>query len=333
VARATGGAAPAPPAAVLVLTGPTAVGKSELGLEVARALGAEIVSADSAMVYRGLDIGTAKPSAAERAAVPHHLLDLREPEEPFSLAEYLPLAQEALRAVAARGRVPLLVGGTGLYLRHLLEGSSLPPVAPQPALRQALERRARERGAAALHAELAAVDPAAAAVIPPNNVRRVVRALEVHQVSGAPISSFWQVRSAARRPACVLVCDRPREVLAARIAARVAGMLRAGLVDEVRGLLARGVPPGAQALQALGYKETVAWLREGGTPADLEQAIVRATRRYAKRQRTWWRAEPRAQWLDLGEGPVSAAVPRVLAAWRAWVDPSPGDAVLPQPPP
>ena len=302
---------------VLVLTGPTAAGKSELAMAVARALAAEIVSADSAMVFRGLCVGTAKPSVGERAAVPHHLIDLREPDQPFSVAEYRPLAERAIRAIAARGRVPLLVGGTGLYMRQVLEARELPPVPPHPALRAALAREVEARGPEALHGQLAAVDPVAAAAIPAANARRVIRALEVFRVSGKPISAYWTPDRAYRLPACVLVCDRPRETLGARIAARARAMLASGLIAEVRALLAAGVPPQAQSLQALGYKETVAWLGTGSPVAALEQALIRATVRYAKRQRTWWRSDPLARWLDLGERPAADALPAVLAAWRS----------------
>ena len=304
---------------VLVLTGPTAAGKSALAMAVARALAAEIVSADSAMIFRGLCVGTAKPSAGDRAAVPHHLIDLREPDQPFSVAEYQPLAERAIRAIAARGRVPLLVGGTGLYLRQVLEARELPPVPPHPELRAALAREVEVRGPDALHRQLAAVDPTAAAAIPAANARRVIRALEVFRVSGVPISAYWTPDRGYRLPARVLVCDRPRATLEARIAARVRAMLAGGLIAEVRGLLAAGVPSRAQSLQALGYKETVAWLGVGGPVADLERALTRATVRYAKRQRTWWRADPRARWVDLGERPAADAVPAVLAAWRSLI--------------
>jgi tRNA dimethylallyltransferase len=303
-------------APLLVLTGITAVGKTELALALGEALGAEVVSADSAMVYRGLDVGTAKPSPEERARVPHHVVDVRDPTEPFSVAEYRALAEEALRDVRARGRVPLLVGGTGLYVRQVVEAPELPPVPPQPALRALWEARARAEGPEAVHAALRERDPVAAARIHPHNVRRVIRALEVLEVTGRPETSFWRP-GGPRIPAVVVVLDRPPRVLEARVRARVRAMLERGLVEEVQGLLARGVPPEAQAMQAVGYKETVAWLRAGAPPGVLEETLVRATLRFAKRQRTWWRAVPWARWLDLGEAPAAEAQTEVLRLWRA----------------
>lgn len=296
---------------LLVLAGPTATGKSDLALALCGGGAGEIVCADSAVVYRGLDIGTGKPTPAERAAVPHHLVDVRDPRDPFSVAEYRTLAEEAIRGVAGRGRLPVLVGGTGLYIRQVLEAPTLPPVPAQPELRAELARRP----AAALHAELAAVDPAAAARIHPADVRRVIRALEVVQVTGRPISEAWAAAAPARRPARLAVLDRPREVLRARIAARVERMLEAGLIEEVRRLLAAGVPPEAQSMQALGYRQTVHHLAAGTGVAELRAEIVAATAQYAKRQRTWFRREADAVWLDLGDAPAVTAAERVRRLW------------------
>lgn len=304
---------------MLVLTGPSGTGKSALAMALAATLNAEIVSADSALIYRHMDIGTAKPTAAERARVPHHLIDIRDPDQCFSVAEYGPLAEAAAVAAAGRGRLPLLVGGTGLYVRQVLEAPELPPVAPQLAWRADLERLAAEGGAARLHAALVRVDPVAGAAIHPANVRRVIRALEVHHVTGRPISSFWTAARVHRLPALIMVCDRPPAVLAARVAARARAMLAAGLVDEVQGLLASGVSAAAQAMQALGYKETVAWLAAGREPVTaLEDALIRATLHYVKRQRTWWRAAADASWIDLGDRPAEDAVGRIVDAWRAF---------------
>ncbi len=297
---------------VLVIAGPTAAGKSEAALAVCRTVGGEIISADSGAVYRGCDIGTGKPTPADRAIVPHHLVDVRDPREPFSVAEYRTLAESAIRACGARGRVPVLVGGSGLYIRQVLDAPELPPVPPQPDLRARLQSRAPEE----LHAELAAIDPEAAARIHPANVRRVVRALEVWSVTGRPISAAWAESARPRRPACLLVLDRPPEVLRTRIAVRVRHMLEVGLVEEVRALLASGVPAEAQAMQALGYRQTVHWLQGGAAPlAQLEEQIVAATARFAKRQRTWFRREQGAVWCDLGDRPAAAAVPWILERW------------------
>lgn len=299
---------------LLVIAGTTASGKSALALRAALALGGEIVSADSAAIYRGLEIGTGKPGPEQRALVPHHCLDLREPGAPFSVAEYREAALQAVRDCLRRGVVPLLVGGSGMYVRRVLERCAPPPVAPDPALRAELERRP----AADLHAELGRVDPASAARLPPGDRRRVIRALEVHRATGLPLSAFLPppgVRPPRRRHA-LLILDRPPEVLRRRIAERVDRMLEEGLVEEVAGLLRAGVPPSAQSLQALGYRHVVTHLRQGGTAAELRTAIIADTVRFAKRQRTWFRAEPDAVWLDLGETASEAALSQVVEWWR-----------------
>lgn len=298
---------------LLVLAGPTATGKSEVALALCADGAGEIISADSAVVYRGLDIGTDKPTAAALGAVPHHLLNVRDPRASFSLADYRELADQAIRACGARGRLPVLVGGTGLYIRSVLEGGALPPVPAQPDLRAALARQP----AASLHARLAAADPAAAARIHPANVRRVIRALEVLAVTGRPISAVWADSAGQRRPARVFVLDRPQSILRERIGARVARMLAMGLVAEVKGLLREGVAVDAQSLQALGYRQTVRWLATGGTERDLAEAIVTATAQYAKRQRTWFRRETGALWIDLGAGPAGDALPEIRRLWGA----------------
>lgn len=300
---------------VLVIAGPTATGKSEAALAVCRALDGEIISADSGSVYRGCDIGTGKPTPAERVDVPHHLIDVANPSETFSVAEYRVLAESAIGACAARGRVPVLTGGTGLYLRQVLEAPELPPVPAQPQLRAALLARAPED----LYAELATVDPEAAVRIHPANVRRVVRALEVWSVTGRPISAAWAESARPRRPACFLVLDRPQEVLRARIVARVRRLLDQGLVEEVRALLASGVAPESPSMQALGYRQTVRWMRGTSSLSVLEAEIVTATAQFAKRQRTWFRREPGARWLDLGDGPAGDAVSWILQRWAEWI--------------
>src|SRR3954447_6361452 len=221
---------------LLVIVGPTAVGKTALAIALALALGGEIVSADSRQVYHRMDIGTAKPLAAERAAAPHHLIDVVDPDEEFSLARYQDLATAAIAEIAARGHLPLLVGGTGQYLAALLEGWHIPRVAPQPELRAALERQAGQYGAAALHARLALVDPAAAAGILPTNVRRVIRALEVYELTGQPISEQQQKQPPPYRTKTLWLMRPPAE-LYGRIDARVDAMLAAGIIAEVRGLV------------------------------------------------------------------------------------------------
>lgn len=280
--------------------GATATGKTAAALALARRFGGEIVSADSRQIYRGMSIGTAKPTAAERAVAPHHLLDLRAPDESFSLAEYLALARSIIGEVIARGRLPLLVGGTAQYVYGVIEGWQVPPVAPQPALRARLEAA----GAEQLHARLAAVDPAAAAKIGPRNLRRLVRALEVWEVTGRPISA-WQEKSPPPYRVLRLGLSLPRGILHARIAARVDSMFAAGLIDEVRALLEAGYNPALPALQSMGYAEIIRHLRGELTLAQARAAIVANTNRFVRHQETWFRRDPAIAWIDASDPPAA----------------------------
>ena len=293
----------APDAPLIVVAGPTASGKSALALRLARERGGEIVSCDSQQVYRGLDLGTAKPSAAERAAVPHHLLDVADPRESYSAAEFARAARLALDDIRARGRLAIVAGGTGLYLRALLHGLFEGPSRDE-ALRARLERIASRRGDARLHRLLARVDPAAARRIAPRDRVRVVRALEVYFRTGRPISEEHRgggAPLAGFRPFLVgLAPDRAR--LRDAVAARTRRMLADGLVDEVRGLLAAGVPADAWPLQAIGYRQAMAVVRGERTEAQAELEIVAATMRFAKRQMTWFRhQEPGLRWFGDAE--------------------------------
>jgi tRNA dimethylallyltransferase len=273
------------------LAGPTASGKSAVALELAERLSAEIVALDSMTLYRGMDLGTAKPTAEERARVPHHLFDLLEPHEEFSVAAYLAAARTVTGEILARGRVPLFVGGTGLYLRSLLRGVLEGPPA-DTALRAELARLQDEHGAAALHARLQTVDPVAAARLPPQDVRRVTRALEVVLLTGEPLSARQTQGPSpeADRPRHVYWLDPPRPWLHARINQRVEAMFAAGLVEEVGRLVAREKPMSHTARQALGYKEL---LDVGPRPSndwrDVITLIQTRTRQFAKRQTTWFR--------------------------------------------
>ena len=298
------------PARHLAIVGATATGKSTLALALARRAPAfEIVSADSMQVYRGMDVGTAKPTAGERAAVPHHLVDIADPGEDFSVARFQRAAREALADIEARGRRALLVGGTGLYVRAVVDELDLP--GEWPDVRAGLESEAvTDQDVARLHARLATVDPLAASRMAPTNRRRVVRALEVCLGSGRPFSSFGPGLSAYGptpfRIAGVRV-DRP--LLDERIAARVDAMMAAGFLDEVRGLAGR--PLSRTARQALGYGELLRHL-EG--EAGLEEAVagtVRRTRSFARRQERWFRRDPRTTWLG-HEGNVLALLPGLL---------------------
>lgn len=280
-----------------MLCGPTAVGKTDAAIALAERLGGEIVCADSRTIYRGMDVGTAKPTPAQQTRVPHHLLDIADPDHPVTLATFGALATRAIREIHTRGRMPILAGGTGLYIRALVDGFAIPPVPPDPDLRQRLE--AVERATpGALHQRLQDVDPASSARIHPRNVRRLIRAVEVYEHTGRPISELQQ-RAEPIGPAVQIGMTVDRAVLYRRIDERVDRQLAAGLVNEVRSLIARGYAPTLPAMQGLGYKEIVEHL-QSGTPLDeAVRRLKRNTRRFAKRQYTWFRRDHRIRWLDV----------------------------------
>ena len=284
---------------LVCIVGPTAVGKSALALALAPSLDAEIISADSRQVYRRLDVGTAKPTAEEQRAVRHHLIDVVNPEDDFSLAEFQDLAYLAIDGVLRRGRVPLLVGGTGLYVRAVVEGMQLPRVAPDPLLRQSLERYAIQHGAEALHSRLATVDVQAANRIDPRNLRRVIRALEVIEKSGQ-LFSLGSVPH-PRYDVLSIGLTTDRDSLYQQIDARVDWQIENGLVEETRAVLAQGCPPNRPALGGLGYREIVAFLEDR---LDLSTAIERVkfeTHRFSRQQYNWFRlADPGIHWLTPG---------------------------------
>jgi tRNA dimethylallyltransferase len=301
---------------LVVLAGPTASGKTALALALAARFGGEIVGADSRQIYRLLDIGTAKPTSAERARVPHHLLDVVWPDEPYTLAQYQADAVAAIADVAARGRLPLLVGGTGLYVRAVVDGLAIPAVPPQPALRAELEALAVAEGVAALHARLAALDPAAAASSDPANPRRLIRALEICLVTGRPVSEQRGTRPTPYRP-LFLGLDTERSILYGWADRRVDAMLAAGFVAEVEGLAARGYRWDLPALSSLGYREIGAALRgELTLPAAVER-LKRATHAYIRRQLTWFRPDPRIHWLDAAAPDRTTAAVSLVADWQA----------------
>jgi tRNA dimethylallyltransferase len=281
------------------IVGPTGAGKSALAIEIAARLGGEIVNADSRLFYRGLDIGTAKPGRAERARVPHHLIDLCEPDQTLDAARFAALAAEAIDGIVRRGNPVLVVGGSGLYLRALQHGLCAGPSAA-PALRAALHRRAARESPAALHRELQRVDPGAAARIGQRDLARIVRALEVFALTGEPLSVRQQRhRFAPRRYDSLSVgLAMERRALYACLDARFDAMLAAGLVDEVRGLLARGYAPDRPPLSTIGYREIAAALRGELTLAQAAERARRETRRLAKRQLTWFRRDPEIVWID-----------------------------------
>ena len=293
---------------VLVLAGPTGAGKTDWALRLAEAAPVEIVSVDSAQVYRGLDIGTAKPSLAVRARIPHHLVDICEPTESYSAGRFVADAARCVAAVHGRGRLPLLVGGTMLYLRALLQGLAPLPSA-SPALRAEIDARAGRAGWPALHAELAALDPAAAARIARHDAQRIQRALEVCLTSGRPLSELQRGTTSALQGHPVRIwhlVPKDRSALHQALAVRFRSMMAAGFLEEVRALHARGdLTARHPSMRAVGYRQLWAHLEGEGT---LEEAIERgiaATRQLAKRQLTWLRADTRAELLDPDSGPLS----------------------------
>ncbi len=290
----------------IALMGPTASGKTAAAIELARRHGGEIVSVDSALVYRGLEIGAAKPDQAERAGIPHHLLDLRDPWQSYSAAEFATDAAAAVRDIVARGRLPILAGGTGLYFRALLQGLSPMPEA-DPALRAQIAAEADALGWPALHAQLARVDPAAARRIHATDPQRIQRALEVYRLTGKPISHWQAQPGVARLPARVLklvLAPVERALLHARIERRFDLMLAAGFLDEVRRLRAlpqmAGVaaPLDLPAIRAVGYRQAWQFLDGQDTAAGFRDKAIFATRQLAKRQLTWLRGELDARWFD-----------------------------------
>jgi len=291
---------------VLLLTGPTGAGKTELAIHLAEAAPVEIVSVDSAMVYRGLDVGTAKPPPEVRARIPHHLIDICDAAESYSAGRFVSDALACIRAIHARGRVPLLVGGTMLYVRSLLDGLAELPEA-HPELRRDLDTRAARAGWPALHAELARLDPAAAARIAPNDAQRIQRALEVWHATGQPISELQRARSSPLAPFDVrywMLSPPDRAVLHERLARRLDAMMAGGFLDEVRRLRDRGDLTAAHSsMRAVGYRQLWAHLEGHYDFPEAARRALAATRQLAKRQLTWMRSESRGHWLDPASGP------------------------------
>jgi tRNA dimethylallyltransferase len=285
------------PSPVIAVVGPTAAGKSEFSLAVARSLDGEIINADSMQLYLGMDIGTAKLRPQERAGVPHHLLDIWDVTKSASVSEYQELARAAVGEIRSRGRVPILVGGSGLYVRAVIDNLTFPGTDPR--LRDRLEGELAEVGPAALHARLASLDPAAAAAILPGNGRRIVRALEVVELSGQPFSATLPGYESVYETIQIGL-SVPRPELDQRIADRVSRIWQAGFVDEVRGLAEAGLRDGRTASRALGYAQVLRYLAGEWSQEQAVEETVRATRRFARRQESWFRRDPRIGWLPAG---------------------------------
>lgn len=302
---------------ILVILGPTAVGKTELSLELATSLGGEIISADSMQVYRGMDIGTAKPSLDERERVVHHLLDVVNPDQTFSVADYVSLAEEVLDNLKIKGTVPVLSGGTGLYIDALLEGFLFPDTSADPDIRDELQEQAKQ-DPQSLYEELEQVDPLSAKRLHPNDLRRIIRALEVYRRIGSPISVLQRKTEIKERPYLPLYVGltRHRPELYARVDQRVDQMVQRGLVEEVTQLL-QAYPQQPTALQALGYKEIVHYLRGEMTLPESLELLKRDTRRYAKRQLSWFQRNKRVHWFDRTEVTDETIKQRVYSLWES----------------
>jgi tRNA dimethylallyltransferase len=298
----------APP--VVAVVGPTATGKTALAVALAQRLGGEVVNADSMQLYRGMDIGTAKPDAAERQGVPHHLLDVWPVRQAASVAEYARRARAEVDRLRAAGVVPLLVGGSGLYVRAVLDDLDIPGT--DPAVRARLQAELEEAGPAALHTRLAAVDPAAAAAVLPSNGRRIVRALEVVELTGGPFRATLP-EPRPHYPAVVVGLDRDVAELDERVATRVDRMWAAGFVAEVEALAGEGLREGPTASRALGYAQVLAQLDGALTPDEARERTVTTTRRFVRRQRSWFRRDPATTWFDAARPDLADAVEALVA--------------------
>lgn len=299
---------------ILVIAGPTASGKTALALTLARELGGELVGADSVQVYRGFDIGSAKPTADELEGIAHHLIDVLDPDEPVDAMRFAAMADEAIDAIGARGGLPIVVGGTGLWIRALVRGLvDLPPV--DPGLRAALEREVERLGSAAMHERLAQVDPLSAQRIHVNDALRIVRALEIHAQTGRPVGELRREHAlgAPRRPTLFVVLEPPLDELTQRIEARIDTMLERGWLEEVARLRERWGDE-ARPLGSVGYRELMQHLRDGLPLEDARQLARHATRAYGRRQRNWFRAEPG---VDLRITELGSARDRILPRLEA----------------
>ena len=285
---------------LIILTGPTAVGKTALSIKLARAIDGEIISADSVQVYRRMDIGSAKITKQEMEGIPHYLIDVLEPEEDFNVMVFQQMAKKAMDEIYARGKIPIITGGTGFYIQAVLNDISFTETDADDELRKKLEEEAEQNGADALHQKLQAVDPKAAEEIHPNNVKRVIRALEFYLETGKKISEHNAAERQKESPYnfAYFVLNMDRQKLYSRIELRVDQMLEAGLVEEVRQLKQEGCQKGMVSMQALGYKEILSWLNGECTFDEAISILKRDTRRFAKRQLTWFRREKDVCWIE-----------------------------------
>lgn len=284
---------------VIVIGGPTASGKTKLAVDVARALDTEIISSDSIQIYKYLNIGSAKPTVEEMGGVMHHMIDFLEPDVRFSAADFVEMGRQHIAKINGKGKIPVIVGGTGLYISSLLDGVEFIKDAPaNPVLREQLAEEARKLGGEALHQKLQAIDPASAEKISPNDIKRVIRAIEIYETTGVTKSDHDARQKESPYLPFLFMIDYPRAVLYERINRRVDLMFESGLILEVKQILEMGYGPRCAAMQAIGYKEIVDYLRGLCTLAETKEIIKRSTRRYAKRQLTWFNRDPRVVRLD-----------------------------------
>jgi tRNA dimethylallyltransferase len=301
---------------MLAIIGPTAVGKTKIAIEIASQINAEIISADSMCVYRYMDIGTAKPTAKDRKKVPHHLIDVVDPDYPFSVSDYISLAVKSLDDISSRGKIPLVCGGTGLYLRALFEGFSFPIIGKNEKIREEYLNRIQKEGLQKIHQELEKIDPVSAQRIHPNDAKRIIRALEVFRLTGMPISKLQEKGQGSRvkghNPTDdgrrIIGLNLPKEELYQRIERRIEQMFKDGLVDEVKDLLNRGYHKNLTSMQALGYKETIDYLENKITLPELIELVKQKTRQFAKRQMTWFRSFENVIWIDANEATANLIV-------------------------
>ena len=284
---------------LIVVLGPTAVGKTALSIALAKRFSTEVISGDSMLIYRNMDIGTAKPSIEEQDGVVHHLVDIIEPTESFDVTTFIEMARAKIREINERGQVPILAGGTGLYIKALLEGYQFNVTPQNEAFRQEMETVAREQGVEELHRRLAEVQPETAARLHPNDIRRVIRALEVATFGGETVSQEKDDETACLYDVAVIGLTSERSLLYERINQRVDQMMADGLLDEVKGLLESGVPADAQSMKGIGYKELVAYLDGKCTLEEAVDEIKKGTRHFAKRQFTWYRKMPYIDWYEV----------------------------------
>ncbi|PZD93742.1 tRNA (adenosine(37)-N6)-dimethylallyltransferase MiaA [Paenibacillus sambharensis] len=287
---------------LLVLIGPTAVGKTRYSLEIAKAWNAEIISGDSMQVYKGMDIGTAKLPLEEQEGIPHHMIDICEPEHPFSVAEFQERSRRLIEEISGRGRLPFIVGGTGLYVEAVCYNYVFSESGSDEAFREEMQLYAEENGAEALHSRLQDIDPVTAQRIHPNDIRRVIRALEVFHTTGTTMSEqLAGQKKESPYELCIIGLTMPREKLYDRVELRIDQMMEEGLVEEVKGLLEAGVPESAIALQGLGYKEIVPYLKGETSLDEAVYTLKRDTRHFAKRQLSWFRHMKGIHWVDVGD--------------------------------